>query len=258
MVEQGNKKGTVALVGAGPGDPELMTLKGVRLLQVADAVVYDALISPEILAHVAPAAERHFVGKRGGSHYVPQEETNELLLELASRWDLVVRLKGGDPYLFGRGAEEEAFLRSHGVGVQVVPGVTSAVAVPAAVGIPLTHRDCASAVVIATGHHRGDNCCDPLDWAQIGALGATVSVLMGVRRLPEIVGGLMAGGRSAETPAALIQWGTTERQREVFATLGTIAEEARQAGLGAPSVLVVGDVVHHGYSGLEQAPSAPR
>ena len=237
--------GTVYLVGAGPGDPELLTLKGARLLSTAGAVVYDALVSEGILALISPSAERCFVGKRGGRHFVPQEETNDLLVNLAGRHGSVVRLKGGDPYLFGRGAEEEAYLRSKGIHVEVVPGVTSAIAVPGAAGIPLTHRDHASAVVIATGHRRADGAdrLNPLDWEQIGGLDATVSVLMGVKNLEEIVAGLQAGGRSPETPAALVQWGTTPKQRELVATLATIVDRAREEGFGPPSVLVIGTVV---------------
>jgi uroporphyrin-III C-methyltransferase len=241
---RGKGKGTVYLVGAGPGDPELLTLKGARLLSEADAVVYDALVSESILERSGPDAEMCFVGKRGGQHFVPQDEINDLLVELARRHSKVVRLKGGDPYLFGRGAEEEHHLRARGVSVEVVPGVTSAIAAPAAAGIPLTHRDHASAVVIATGHRRADEGDFARDhWSKIGRVDATVSVLMGVKNLEEIVAGLMAGGRDPETPAALIQWGTTERQRELVATLGTIAERQRQEGFGPPSVLVVGSVV---------------
>jgi uroporphyrin-III C-methyltransferase len=241
--------GKVYLVGAGPGDPELLTLKAARLLQEAEAVVYDALVSPEILAHVGEGAERRFVGKREGRHPVPQEEINEILVELGRSHRVTVRLKGGDPYLFGRGAEEECYLREHGIVVEVVPGITSALAVPAAAGIPLTHRDFASAVVIATGHRRIDMARHALDWRSLGALGATVSVLMGVSNLDEILGGLMEGGMAATTPAALIQWGTTPRQREVVATLGTLIDAAKDAGIGAPSVLVVGEVVTHRCKG---------
>lgn len=237
--------GKVFLVGAGPGDPELLTLKAARLLSEADAVVHDALVSDEILDHAPAGAEIHDVGKREGRHIVPQREISALLAELAGRRRCVVRLKGGDPYLFGRGAEEESFLLQRGIPVEVVPGVTSAVAVPAVTGIPLTHRDHASAVVIATGHRRGDTVCGGLDWCALGGLDATVSVLMGVRNLDQITEGLIAGGRSPSTPAALIQWGTTPRQREVVATLATLVERAKEAGLSAPAVLVVGDVVRH-------------
>ena len=237
--------GTVYLVGAGPGDPELLTLKGARLLSEADAVVYDALVSSEIMERVSHDAARHFVGKREGKHFVPQDQTNELLYTLARHHSKVVRLKGGDPYLFGRGAEEEAYLAERGVCVEVVPGITSALAVPAYAGIPLTHRDYASAVVIATGHLRKECKEDCLDWEQLGALPATISVLMGVKNLSEIVSGLLRGGRAPQTPAAIVQWGTTERQRELVATLETIVDEVAKEGLGAPSVLIVGDVIRH-------------
>ena len=221
----------------------MLTLKAARLLGLADAVVFDALVAPAILELARPGAELRYVGKRGGRHDAEQEEINELLAGLARRLRVVVRLKGGDPYLFGRGAEEQEHLAAAGVPVEVVPGVTSAVAVPAYAGIPLTHRDHAPMAVIATGHRRGDGDERPVDWARVGALGATVSVLMGVRRLEEICGGLMAGGRSPETPAALIEWGTTPRQRVLVATLASVAERASAEGLEPPSVLVVGEVV---------------
>ncbi len=237
--------GKVYLVGAGPGDPELLTIKAARLLRAADAVVYDALVSNEILDHVREGATSIYVGKREGRHSLPQEEINALLYKLIQQHDLVVRLKGGDPYLFGRGAEEEASLRQRGVDVEVVPGVTSALAVPAAAGIPLTHRDHASAVLIATGHRRSGSACREGEWRCFGELDATLSIVMGVKNLSAIIAGLIEGGRSPSTPAAMIQWGTTPRQREVFATLETLAERVQSAGLGAPSVLVVGSVVGH-------------
>lgn len=253
--------GTVYLVGAGPGDPGLMTVRGAQLLARAGAVVHDSLVAPELLALIPERAERHHMGKRGGAAHrqanVPQQETNELLAELATRHAVVVRLKGGDPYLFGRGAEEEAFLRARGVPVEVVPGVSSALAVPAAAGIPITHRDHTAAVVIASGHRRADRAAPgpAQDWARLGALEATVVVLMGVGSLGEIAAGLAAGGRSPDTPAALVEWGTTPRQRQLFATLGTIAALALEQGFAAPAVLVVGSVVALRAAGLEP-PSA--
>jgi uroporphyrin-III C-methyltransferase len=239
----GTPRGTVYLVGAGPGDPELMTLKAARLLSEAEAVVHDALVDPSILERIAPEAERWYAGKRGGDHYLTQDEINELLLELAGRLDVVVRLKGGDPYLFGRGAEEQEFLVHRGVRVEVVPGVTSALAVPACAGIPLTHRDLASMAVIVTGHQRVDGRFESVDWCQLGALPATLSILMGVKNIEEVVSGLIRGGRSPETCTAVIQWGTTTRQRVVEATLGTIVEQITIHRVGPPAVLVVGDVV---------------
>ncbi len=235
--------GRVVLVGAGPGDPELLTLKGARVLSEADAVVYDALVDRAMLERVPEGAELHFAGKRGGTHYLSQDRINALLAELAGRLDLVVRLKGGDPYLFGRGAEEQEYLAGRGIEVEVVPGVTSALAVPACNGIPLTHRDHVSMAVLVTGHQRTDHSGPPVDWPRLGALPATIAVLMGIGNLEGVVEGLMAGGRPAHTGAAVIQWGTTPRQRLVRATLGTIVERVRQEGLGPPSVLVVGDVV---------------
>jgi uroporphyrin-III C-methyltransferase/precorrin-2 dehydrogenase/sirohydrochlorin ferrochelatase len=248
--------GTVYLVGAGPGDPGLLTVRGAQLLARADAVVHDSLVPAEILALVPERAERHFVGKRGGARHqpenVPQRETNELLVALAASHSVVVRLKGGDPFLFGRGAEEAEYLRARGVPVEVVPGVSSALAVPAAAGIPVTHRDHASAVVIASGHRRADRAGPAQDWARIGGLDATVVVLMGVGTLGEIAAGLIAGGRHPDTPAALVEWGTTSRQRELFATIATIAEKAREEDFAAPSVLVVGHVVTACRRGVDE------
>jgi uroporphyrin-III C-methyltransferase/precorrin-2 dehydrogenase/sirohydrochlorin ferrochelatase len=249
LLDAGPSHGTVYLVGAGPGDPGLMTVRGAQLLARAGAVVHDSLVAPELLALIPEHAERHLMGKRGGAEHrqasVPQQETNELLAELATRHAVVVRLKGGDPYLFGRGAEEEAYLRARGVPVEVVPGVSSAFAVPASAGIPITHRDHTAAVVIASGHRRADRPAhEPAqDWARFGALDATIVVLMGVGALAEISAGLVAGGRGPDTPAALVEWGTTPRQREIFATLGTVAALARDEGIAAPAVLVVGSVV---------------
>jgi len=235
--------GTVYLVGAGPGDPDLLTVKAARLLGEAKAVVYDALVSPRILDLVDPEAELHFVGKRKGKHFAEQEDINEVLVELAGRHEVVVRIKGGDPYLFGRGAEEQEHLVDAGVPAEVVPGVTSAIAVPAYAGIPLTHRDFAAMATIATGHRKKGAEDRPVDWELIGKTDATISVLMGVKRLDEVTSGLMAGGRPPETGAALIEWGTTPRQRVLTATLATLADSAAEAGFEPPSVLVVGDVV---------------
>ena len=233
--------GTVYLVGAGPGDPDLITVKGARLVASAEALVYDALVDQRIVGRARLDAELHFVGKRRDDHALEQDEINALLVELAGRFRVVVRLKGGDPFLFGRGAEELSFLAARGVPVVVVPGVTSAIAAPAYAGIPLTDRHLAGAVVIATGQ-RGRE-AEPVDWLRIGGLDATVAVLMGVERLGEIAAGLIAGGRAADTPAALVEWGTTPRQRVLTATLETIEARARADGFEPPSVLVVGQVV---------------
>jgi uroporphyrinogen III methyltransferase/synthase len=242
--------GTVYLVGAGPGDPELITVRGRDLIAAADALVVDALVSERLLDSVTPGAEIHHAGKRAGEHSATQAEINALLIELAARHRTVVRLKGGDPFVFGRGGEECEALRAAGVSYEVVPGVTSAVAAPAAAGIPVTHRDWASHVTVVTGHEREDAVVgagqegERVDVAALAPLlrGGTLVFLMGARSLPRIVAALVAGGADPDTPAAAVQWGTDPRQRSCLATLGTLAEQVAAAGMGAPLVSVVGRV----------------
>jgi len=238
--------GTVYLVGAGPGDPGLITLRGRDLLAACDAVVVDALASPRLLDHLRAGAEVHDVGKRAGRHSATQEEINRLLVELASRGLSVVRLKGGDPFVFGRGGEECEALADAGVAFEVVPGVTSAVAAPASAGIPVTHRDWAGHVTVVTGHEReeaGD--ATRVDLGVLAGLlpGGTLVFLMGARTLPRIRDGLIAGGADPDTPAAAVQWGTDPRQRSCVATLATLPERVAESGMGAPMVTVVGRVV---------------
>ncbi|MEW6184338.1 MAG: uroporphyrinogen-III C-methyltransferase [Thermodesulfobacteriota bacterium] len=236
-------KGKVFLVGAGPGDPELITLKGARLLGQAEVVIYDFLASPTLLRLVPPEAEILYVGKKGGDHTLPQEDINQLLLEKASQGKKVIRLKGGDPYIFGRGGEEAETLAQAGVPFEVVPGITSAIAVPAYAGIPLTHRRFNTSVAFITGHEDPTKAGSGLDWSKL-ALGAeTLVILMGVKNLPFLTRQLILNGRPADTPAALIQWGTTGGQKTVTGTLNSIVPEAEKAGLGPPSIFVVGKVV---------------
>ena len=236
--------GFVSLVGAGPGDPGLLTVRARALLGAADAVVYDALVNPRIVrdAAVRPNAELHDVGKRGGAPSARQEEINALLVRLARDGKRVVRLKGGDPFVFGRGSEEAQALAAAGVPFEVVPGVTAGVAAPAYAGIPVTHRGMASAVTFVTGHEDSAKHESDLDWASLARAGGTLVLYMGVKRLPDIVAALTAGGLSADTPAAVIEWGTWPRQRTIRSTLGEIVEAARAAGIGAPSITVIGDV----------------
>lgn len=232
--------GKVYLVGAGPGDPELMTLKAKRLLSEADVVLFDRLLDSRMLEGVK--GERIDVGKSAGSHKLSQEGINRLLIEKALKGNMVVRLKGGDPYLFGRGGEEALALRERGIAVEVVPGVTSAVAAPELAGIPVTHRGIASAFTVVTGHEEPGK-DSPLDWGAVARLGGTLVVLMGVSRLEKNVGRLIAGGRSPETPAAIVEKGGWADQRLVTGTLGDIAEKASRAKIESPAILVVGDVV---------------
>lgn len=236
--------GTVYLVGAGPGDPGLLTVRGRALLETADCVVTDALVSPAVLALARPDAEIVDVGKRGGGRATPQEDIEALLVRRARAGRSVVRLKGGDPFVFGRGGEECEALAAAGVPYEVVSGVTSALAAPAAAGIPVTHRDWASHVTILTGHERGDaegSRIDPSVLVQLVPTG-TVVVLMGARTLPDLVARLLAAGADPTTPAAAIQWGTDPRQRVCVATLGSLPSEVERAGLGSPMVTVVGAV----------------
>jgi len=244
------RAGWVYLVGAGPGDPGLVTLKAKDLLESCDSVLYDQLGTEGALGFVPPSAERLSVGKVGHGSQVAQAEIHRLLVDRARRGGRVVRLKGGCPTVFGRVAEEAEALRSAEVPFEIVPGVSSALAVPACAGIPVTHRELASSVAIVAGH------CATAGKEPVAAVAHadTVVVLMGARRLRSVTGELMAAGRSAETPAAFISEGASPRQRSVVATLGTLALEVERSGLGAPAVVVVGDVVRLG--GLLSVPRA--
>ncbi len=233
--------GLVFLVGAGPGDPGLMTVRGREVLEDCDCVVYDYLVNAELLALAPAHADRHFVGKRGHETSVTQEEINRLLVDLARTHRRVVRLKGGDPFLFGRGGEEAAALAAHHVPFEIVPGVTSGIAVPAYAGIPVTHRAASSAVAFCTGHERPGK-ESQLDWAALAKI-ETLVLYMGMHKLGEICAALVQHGKPVETPVAVIQWGTLPQQRVVEGTLASIAARAQAAGMGAPAITVIGDVV---------------
>jgi uroporphyrin-III C-methyltransferase len=235
------ERGKVYLVGAGPGDPGLLTVKALALLESCDTLVYDYLVNPEVLSH-ATSAERIYVGKVGGGRYTPQLHINHLLVQHARAGKRVVRLKGGDPFLFGRGGEEAEALVEAGISFEVVPGISSALAVPTYAGIPLTHRGLSSSVAVLTGARRGNGKFDSGTFMPL-ASADTVVVLMGVIHLREIANDLMNSGRSAETPAAVIRWGTYNGQQTVTGTLGTIADEAHRVGMRPPGVIIVGEVV---------------
>jgi len=235
-------RGSVALVGAGPGDPELLTLKGRRLLEGADTVVYDALVNSRLLEFCGPAAERIYVGKRDSRHSLPQAEINELLVARARAGRRVVRLKGGDPFIFGRGGEEAEALAGAGIAFEVVPGVSAGVAVPASAGIPLTHRHYTSELVFLTGHECVSNRC-PIDWSRYARTTASLVIFMGVHNLGNIAGLLLQHGRDPSCPVAVIENGTTDAQRTVVAPLVSIADAARTAGIQPPALIVVGEVV---------------
>ena len=248
--------GTVYLVGAGPGDPDLLTVKAQRLLSQCDALVYDSLVPREVLALVPETAEQHFVGKRRGHHSVPQPSTNAVLVQLAARHRCVVRLKGGDPFLFGRGGEEAAHLERHGVPVEVVPGVTAGIAAPAYLGIPVTHRRAGSSVTFVTGHEEIDKGRPSVDWRGLARSSDGLVIYMGLHNLPHICEELMAGGRAPSTPAAAVQQGTVQGQRAVIADLQGLAAAVREAGLASPAIVVIGEVVNQRVVSCAPEPAA--
>ena len=237
--------GSVHLVGAGPGDPGLLTVRGRELLAACDAVVYDALVNPLLLAGdaIPSGAERHFVGKRGGEASVSQRDITALLVRLAQRGLRVVRLKGGDPFVFGRGSEEAEALACAGVPFEIVPGITAGIAAPAYAGIPVTHRGLASSVTFVTGHEDPSKDDSDTPWDALAKTGGTLVLYMAVSRLEGIVQALLEGGRAPSTPAAMIEWGTHAAQRTITATLGTLPECARRHAVRAPCITVIGDVV---------------
>ncbi len=244
--------GKVYLVGAGPGDPGLLTLKGKTLLEFADVVIYDALVSPPILEMINPQAEKIHAGKRRGRHSLLQDETTQLMIEKAQTNAVVVRLKGGDPFIFGRGGEEMEDLIQAGVSVEVVPGVTSGIAAPAYAGIPLTHRNYSSSVTFVTGHESAGKYRPDVDWTAIANGSETIVIYMGVHNLPYIVEQLTTAGRSPQTPVALIRWGTRPDQEELIGTLETIVTQVEETGFEAPAIAVVGDVVNlHGILNIQ-------
>ncbi|HEV2094480.1 MAG TPA: uroporphyrinogen-III C-methyltransferase [Rubrobacter sp.] len=241
----------IYLVGSGPGDPGLFTVKGVRCMESADAVVYDRLAPESLLAHARPGAEMIYVGKRpGDDQAMKQEEINRVLVELGRAGKTVVRLKGGDPYIFGRGGEEALELIEAGIPFEVVPGVTSGVAAPAYAGIPVTHRNVSTSVAFITGHEDPTKGRSDVDWKGIARGADTLVLYMGVGRLREISAELMEAGRDPETPVAVVRWGTLPEQRTVTGTLADIAERVSEAKLRPPAITVVGDVVNLRESGL--------
>ena len=235
-------KGMVFLIGAGPGDPGLLTLRGAEALSDADVVVYDYLANPALLAHARPDAERIYVGKKAGCHTLSQDEINALLVERAQMGQRVARLKGGDPFVFGRGGEEALALVRAGLPFEVVPGVTSAVAAPAYAGIPVTHRGLSSSFAVVTGHENPSKETSALDWERLATGVDTLVLLMGVGNLPRIVDRLLAHGRPPETPVAVVRWGTRPEQQTVTGTLTDIVDRVRSSGLKPPAVTVIGKV----------------
>jgi len=236
-------KGKVYLIGAGPGDPGLITVKGLECIQKADVVIYDYLAPPNLLKHAPQHAEIIYVGKKGGDHTLSQDQINALIVEKAQQSSAVTRLKGGDPFIFGRGGEEAEALIAAEIPFEIVPGVTSAIAAPAYAGIPLTHRKFTSTLAFITGHEDPTKTESSIDWAALARGIGTLVFLMGVKNLPHITSQLIRHGMRPDTPVALIRRGTTPRQQTVTGTLDSIVEQAAAAGLKAPAIIVVGDVV---------------
>jgi uroporphyrinogen III methyltransferase / synthase len=234
--------GTVYLVGAGPGDPELLTIKARRVLGEADVVVYDHLVDSELLELTKPGCEHVFAGKKVGKFCKPQNEIDETLVRLALEGKNVVRLKGGDPFVFGRGGEEATALAAAGIAFEIVPGVTSALAAAAYAGIPLTHRSHSSAIVLLTGHEDPSKPDATVRWEDYARLKATLCIYMGVKNLATIASRLEKGGMAAATPAAIVQSATTESHRRILGTLGTIAVLAARENVEAPAMIIIGEV----------------
>jgi uroporphyrin-III C-methyltransferase len=242
--------GKVYLVGAGPGDPGLLTMKAYQLLSQAQIVVYDALVSPEILALIAPTAEKIDVGKRMGRHSLLQTDTTQLLINKAQEAETVVRLKGGDPFIFGRGGEEMADLVAAGVDVEVVPGVTAGIAAPAYANIPLTHRDYSSSVIFVTGHESAGKYRPAINWSAIAQAAETIVIYMGIHNLSYIIDKLIQAGLSPDLPIALIRWGTTPQQSELIGTIGSIEQQVQTTSFTAPAIIVVGQVINFRHRSL--------
>lgn len=234
--------GIVLLVGAGPGDPKLLTIRAMEEIQQADVIVYDRLVNKEILRYAKQKVELIYCGKMPNNHLIPQEQINEMLVTQAKKGKRVVRLKGGDPCIFGRGGEEAEYCFDNGVAFELVPGITSGIAAPMYAGIPVTHRDFSSSLTIVTGHKRSGN-VDELRWEHLANGSDTLIFYMGVSNLAIITAKLMEYGRSETTPVAIVQQGTTMQQKTMVGTLSTIVEIAQQEKAVSPSIIVVGDVV---------------
>ena len=252
--------GKVCLIGAGPGDPGLITQKGLQRLLNAEVVVFDALANPQLIQKVSDTAELIDVGKRAKNHKFTQNQTNRLLVEKANEGKFVVRLKGGDPYLFGRGAEEAIFLAEHGIKTEIIPGVTSGIAAPAAAGIPVTYRELSSTLTLVTGHEDPSKDKTAVDYTSLAGMiraGGTVCFYMGVGRLAQICKSLTSNKVSPNTPIALVQWGTLPKQKSASGTLANISEIISEQGISSPAIIVVGDVAAIDRPGLNFLPIGP-
>jgi len=238
-----NKMGKVYLVGAGPGDPELITVKGLKCIQEADVILYDRLINKQLLTYAKPHADLIYCGKLPNYHTMKQETINYFLVKLAKKGKIVVRLKGGDPFIFGRGGEEAQALAKHKIEFEIVPGITSGIAAAAYAGIPVTHRDFSSSVAFITGHKREDR-EEEIKWRNLATGIDTIAIYMGVANLPYIREQLLKYGKSPSTPLAIVQWGTLSIQKTVVATLGTVLDVIKKQPIENPSMVIIGEVVH--------------
>lgn len=237
------ERGKVYLVGAGPGDPKLITVYGMECIQKADVIAYDRLVNPKLLTYAKEDAELIYCGKSPGRHHLIQDEIHTLLVEKALEGKTVIRLKGGDPFVFGRGGEEAEILKANGIEYEIIPGITAGIAAPAYAGIPVTHRDHASSYAIVTGHGRDYKGEDNLNWQALAQGIDTIAFYMGIGNMPFICEKLMEHGRNENTPVAVIEWGTTHQQRTITGTLNTITDLAEQENIKNPAILLVGDVV---------------
>jgi uroporphyrin-III C-methyltransferase len=235
-------EGKVFLVGAGPGDPDLITVKGLRCLQKADVILYDRLVNPELLEHAKEGAQLVYCGKLPNYHTMKQETINHFIVKYAKKGNQVVRLKGGDPFVFGRGGEEAEECMKHGVPFEIIPGITAGIAAPAYAGIPVTHRTLSKSFAFITGHQAGDTAADH-QWSHLAKAVDTICVYMGVSHLSTITNQLIQHGKSPHTPIALIHWGTLSDQKTVVGTLDTIQAKVRTSGITNPSMMIIGDVV---------------
>ncbi|HWT71776.1 MAG TPA: uroporphyrinogen-III C-methyltransferase [Oxalicibacterium sp.] len=253
---QHNKQyGKVYLVGAGPGDPELLTLKAVKAIAQADVILVDDLVNPAVLVHADAAARIVHVGKRGGCVQTPQEFIERLMLSEAQAGHCVVRLKGGDPFIFGRGGEERAHLQALGIEVEVVNGISSGLAAPSSIGVPLTHRDWSQGAIFITGHGKTPD-ANP-DWAALAKLNLTLVIYMGVARCAEIQSALLAGGKRGDTPVAVIQSATGKQQAQLITILSVLPEALAASDIGSPAIIVIGDVVRCAMPTAHDLPSTP-
>jgi uroporphyrin-III C-methyltransferase len=243
LTKNKKKLGKVYLIGAGPGDPGLFTIKGKEILEQADIIIYDYHIGEEIINFASPYSIKIYAGKRGGERYIPQEQINNLMVEKAKAGFIVVRLKGGDPFLFGRGGEEALYLKEHGIEFEVVPGITSALAVPAYTGIPATHRGKSSIFCVITGHEGANKESSHVNYKALSELGGTLVFLMGIKNIDFIIKKLIENGLPGNTPAAVIEWGTTKNQNAVFTKLAELKREIIREDINPPSVVVIGEVV---------------